>query len=375
MTGLLRRWPSRRVRGWTLVLAALAALAACALLGSRAPQQALLSYLVAYLFWLAPVLGSIGLLLVHALTGGDWGRALQPALLAASRRLPLMALLLLPLLLGMRLLYPWAMPGAEAADPALLRQRWYLDDGFFVLRAVVCMGLWLGLAHAVRRHLRTAGRVPTPVAAGGLIVFACSVTVAGVDWVMSLVPRWHSSTFGLWFGTGLLLAAAALAVLRAVTDTATRSEWTSRRLNDLGSLLLLLVLGWSYLAFMDYLTAWIADLPSETVWYLPRLQTPWRWLGVFLVLFHLVLPFAVLLSRRARRRRAWLAAVAATLWVAHLGAVAWLVLPGLRTHGSLLAWTDPLAMLGIGGLWWRGYRDAARANDGPRRDEGGEVMA
>jgi hypothetical protein len=122
---------------------------------------------------------------------------------------------------------------------------------------------------------------------------------------------------------------------------------------------MVLVLAWGYLAFMDYLTAWIADLPAETVWYLPRVKTGWRWLGAFLVLFHLALPFAVLLSRQVKQRVAWLAGVALWLFVAQVGYVAWLVLPGLR--GQAVTWSDPLAWIGIGGLWWLGYGAHRRA--------------
>lgn len=355
-----RRWLSERSHEWLLAAVAVVALALCLLLGWGTPQQALLSYLIAYLFWLAPALGSVALLMVHALTGGDWGVALRPALLAATRRLPLMALLLLPILLGMHALYPWAQGGLLAADPNLANQRWYLNDGFFVVRAVICFALWLGLAWGVQRRSRNPGVTWRGFAALGLIVYALSITVAGVDWIMSLVPRWHSSTFGLLIGTGQLLAAAALAVFVTVRGRPPdNSVWTSRRLNDLGSILMVVVLAWSYLAFMDYLTAWIADLPAETVWYLPRLKTGWRWLGAFLVLFHLALPFAVLLSRRAKQRPRWLLSVAGLLWVTHLGAIVWLVLPSFRAHGSALAWTDPLALLGIGGLWWMGF-DASR---------------
>ena len=96
----MRRWWSRLSRGEGIAaVAGLLALVACLLLGLHAPRTVLLSYLFAWLFWLAPALGSVGLLMVHALTGGDWGLALRPALLAGSRRLPLMALLLLPVLI------------------------------------------------------------------------------------------------------------------------------------------------------------------------------------------------------------------------------------------------------------------------------------
>jgi hypothetical protein len=350
-----RRWPRASRNEGIAAVIGLLALAACLLLGLHAPRTVLLSYLFAWVFWLAPALGSVGLLMIHTLTGGDWGQALRPALLAASRRLPLMAVLLLPVLMGVAVLFPWA--DAHAADPDLAQQRWWLDVPFFVARAVIVFALWLWLAHGMRRRL--AGPMAGRFAAGGLILYVVTVTVAAVDWVMSLVPRWHSTTFGILFGTAQLLAAAALAVCVSVAGRGAAAQWTSRRLNDLGSILLVLVLAWGYLAFMDYLTVWIADLPAETVWYLPRVETDWRWLGAFLVLFHLALPFAVLLSRQAKQRAAWLGGVALWLFVAQVGYAAWLVLPGLREQA--LAWSDPLAWIGIGGLWWLGYGAQHRA--------------
>ncbi|SEI68489.1 hypothetical protein [Frateuria terrea] len=352
-----RRWPRVSRNEGIAAAIGLLALIACLLLGLHAPREVLLSYLFAWLFWLAPALGSVGLLMIHALTGGDWGLAMRPALFAASRRLLLMALLLLPVLVGVAVLFPWA--GAQAAaDPGLDAQRWWLNAPFFVVRAVIVFGLWLWLARGMRRRLATpaAGRF----AAAGLVLYALTVSVAAIDWVVSLVPRWHSTVFGILLGTAQLLSAAALAVWLSVSGRDPASGWwTPRRLNDLGSILMVLVLAWGYLAFMDYLTVWIADLPSETVWYLPRVKTGWRWLGAFLLLFHLALPFAVLLSRQAKQRVAWLAGLALWLFLAQIGYVAWLVLPGLREHA--LAWSDPLALIGIGGLWWLGFGAQRRA--------------
>ena len=343
MKGVARR---RRLGA---VIIAVPALLGCLLLGLHAAQAVLLSYLAAYVFFLAPALGSVALLMVHRLAGnGDWGRELRAPLLAASRVLPLLALLLLPILFGVAWLYPWTQAEVHgAADIA--RQRWYLDTPFFGLRALLCFAAWLWLARGLRQRLRDP-RLDASLprfAAMGLIIYLVTVSVAAVDWIMSLVPAWHSSVFGLIVATGQLLAAAALGVYCRMGDRAAVS-----RMNDLGSVLLVLVLAWSYLAFMDFLTAWIADLPAETAWYLPRLRTGWRWLGASLAVFHLLLPFAVLLSRRAKQSRRWLGGVAGLLLGAQAVYALWLVLPSLRPHGFALTWSDALAWLGIGGLCW-----------------------
>lgn len=349
--------PRTRRLHMTVAGIASVALLLCLLLGWHAPQQALLSYLVAGMFCLSLSLGSMALLMIHALTGGGWGYYLRPQLLAALRPLPWLAVMWLPLLLGMHLLYPWAAPGAMA-DATLRRQGWYLDDGFFIVRMLLCFGLWLWLASTLRRRLDRGGEPDlSRFAAPGLIVYLLSMTTAAVDWVMSLVPAWRSSIFGLIVATSQMLGAAALALMYAARQyrrpaPSDPPAETAPLLGDVGNLMLTLVLAWAYLAFMDYLTAWIGDLPVETVWYLPRLKTSWNLLGAALVVFHLAVPFAVLLSRQAKHHAGWLLGVAALLLLMHYGYLLWLVVPSFRPGGFALAWSDPLAWLGLGGWWW-----------------------
>jgi hypothetical protein len=325
-------------------------LLACLEIGRHAPEQALLSYLFAFLFFTGLALGSLAILLVHALTGGAWGDWLRQPLLAAARTLPLQAALVVPILMGMRWLYPWARTPVLAQDALLRAQAWYLNPTFFVCRSILYFILWLSLLAAVlwRRQPQRDGMAR--IAAIGLIVYALSTLLAATDWAMSLMPHWHSSTFGLLVASGWMLAASALAVLCALLRGASKGAPAQQRI-DLGNLLLALTLFWAYLAFMQYLTIWIADLPDETAWYRPRTLSSWRALAWLLIAVRFVLPFAVLLSRAAKRRRAWLAAVAIVLLVGSLIDAFWLVVPGARPAGFELRWTDLLAPLGIGGLW------------------------
>ncbi|MGB6603777.1 MAG: hypothetical protein WA747_03990 [Steroidobacteraceae bacterium] len=356
--------PSSRASGIAAVAGAVL-LVLCLLAGRVAPRQGLLSYLFAFLFFTGLSAGSLALLLVHVLTGGAWGDALRTPLLAAARVLPLQAVLALPILVGMRVLYPWTMPALLAHDTVLRAQGWYLDEGFFVARTVVCFALWLAVLAVLLRWLAQPARAAAlpRLAAAGLIVYALSTLVLATDWVMSLVPQWHSSTFGMMVATGWMLGAAALAVLRS-TSRGAPAEQAPRTLRDLGNLLLMFVLAWAYLAFMQYLTIWIADQPAETSWYISRTLTTWRWLAWFLIAFHFAVPFAVLLSRQAKQHRTWLAAIAAMLLAAQLADALWLVVPDSRTTGFSLRWTDLLAPAGIGALWlslyFRGLRLAPR---------------
>ena len=78
------------------------------------PRHFFAAYLVGYLFWMGVVLGSLGLTMLHHLTGGSWGLVVRRPLEAGAATVPLMALLFVPLALGVPALYPWAR--AEAAE-------------------------------------------------------------------------------------------------------------------------------------------------------------------------------------------------------------------------------------------------------------------
>ncbi|MDO1527208.1 hypothetical protein QMK61_00035 [Fulvimonas sp. R45] len=317
------------------------------LLAGDGLRAALGAYLAAWLLGLAVALGSMSLVFVHVLTGGAWGRRLGSELAAGARLLPWVALAVLPLLAGMHWLFPWL--GGAAGDPELARQHWYLNLPAFLLRTLLCLALWGWLAAGVaRRRPWRQGQ-----AAAGLIVLAVTSFVAAVDWIMSLVPRWHSTDIGLLLFSAQALLAFALALCASRAGPRGDADAVAR---DCGNLLLALVLGWAYVAFMDYLTAWVADLPAETAWYLPRLRGGWGGVALALVGVGLVLPFAALLYGRVKSSRRALAWVAGVVVLAQGLNALWLVLPGMAPDGVTAAAGAALVFLGmlaLGALAWR----------------------
>jgi hypothetical protein len=345
----MNAWRPCTLAQWLALLVGIATLVACLLLGlSHEPKQALLSYLFAFFFFTGLSIGSLALLMIHALTGGAWGDAIRPPLLAAARLLPLMALAAVPVLAWMHVVYPWT---ASTPDTQAQAQSWYLAGTFFVVRTVAYFVVWIGWMIAFTRNMDDRVRARR-IAAPGLVVFGVTSLLASVDWAASLTPHWHSSIFGMMVGTGWLLGACALAVAVAASPRNAGTAPGPGLLHDLGNMLLMFVLAWSYLAFMEYLTVWIADLPDENAWYIPRTLTSWRYLAWFLIAFNFALPFAALLSRAAKRDRAWLRAIAVVLVAANFADAFWLIVPGHRAGGFALRWTDLCAPVGIGALWW-----------------------
>jgi hypothetical protein len=349
--------PRHRQRtAWTIAAVGALLLLAAAVADRKAALQ---SYLFVWWFLLGIPLGSLAILAVHNLTGGRWGELIRPALEAALRMLPVTLLLSIPLWLGLSDLYVWARPEDVSASPLLQTKAWYLDPVFFLARAAIYAVVWLALSHFLGKWSLARAPGTDPAAAQrmraasaiGLLVYGVTVTFAAVDWIMSLSPQWYSTTFGLLSGIGQSLCAFSFAIVCAVWLFRGEHDDLPGTFQDLGNLLLMFVMTWAYLAFTQYLIIWAEDLPNEIVWYLPRVQTSWRLVAIFLVVFHFALPFLVLLSRRAKRAPQSLGILAAMLLFAHLVDSFWLVTPTFRPTGFAVHWSDLFAALVLGGIW------------------------
>ena len=60
--------------------------------------------------------------MIHQLSGGAWGVVIRRPLGAATRVLPVLTVLFLPIVLGMPHLYEWTHADVVAADAILQRQ-------------------------------------------------------------------------------------------------------------------------------------------------------------------------------------------------------------------------------------------------------------
>ena len=95
------------------------------------------SYLIGVLFWAGVSLGALALLMLQHLTGGDWGLVIRRVLEAATRTIPLILILFVPVVLGMKHIYPWT-DAEKMHHPALISKgKHYLYPGFFTLRAAI----------------------------------------------------------------------------------------------------------------------------------------------------------------------------------------------------------------------------------------------
>ena len=176
-----------------------------------APRAALVAWLAAILGWSAVPIGCLGVLMMVLLIPGRWRPLLAPPLAAGAALLPLAALLFLPVLAGLRQIYPWTDPDVAAGFPAF-KSLW-LSPLFFILRAIFYFAILIGLQRAL---LAARGEMRSAVAAAGVIAYALIGSLLGVDWAESIQPAFHSSIYGLLFLTSQWLAGGSFALLLAL---------------------------------------------------------------------------------------------------------------------------------------------------------------
>ncbi len=261
----------------------------------------------------------------------------------------------------------------EAEEHHLLaKKRWWLNHDFFNGRAVLYFLVWAFLGWTLYKRsvdqdkakdFKTTNFLKA-FSTIGTILFALSLTFAGVDWIMSLQPMWFSTIFGVYLFAGSFVAALATIIL--VTLGLRKSgvllkEITVEHYHDLGKLMFGFNVFWAYIAFSQMMLIWYAGLPEETPFYHIRWFTDevhhkasgWQTVSLALLGLHFAAPFVFLISRNIKRRLQLLGVGAALILTMHIVDIYWLIFPNLRERFEVsLLWLDIAALIGVASLYF-----------------------
>jgi multisubunit Na+/H+ antiporter MnhG subunit len=294
------------------------------------------AWLAAVYTWLLWPLGSMALVMAHALTGGRWGEAARPGLLAGITTLPLIVIAIIPVLCTMPGLYDWARPGAHVPNA------FYLNLSFFTLRCVIYLVVWLALAGLT---LFARGTLLRRLSPPGLILLAVTFSFAAIDLTMSL-EDFVSEIYGMMeaASAGLLALSVAVLIVQPVVENAEVRA-------DLSRILLALVILWTYLDFMQLLIIWESDLASDAPWYVHRTTLFWGLVMGLIEILRFAIPFFVLVTPRGQRSRRAVTVACGTIIAGTILRGWWLVLPAAyHGVGRPIGWIDIAAMLAFMGF-------------------------
>jgi hypothetical protein len=339
------------------------------------PDEFFRAYLLGFMCWLGVALGSMAILMIRHLTGGGWGTVIRRILGAAMRTVPLLAALFIPILFGIRRLYIWAQPLSNIQDKHLrehLEQitQTYLTVNGFIIRAVFYFAVWNVLSFLLSKWSKETDSPNAPdnsqrfkaVSGPGLILYGFTISFAAIDWVMSLDPSWISTIFGLIILIGEVLSAMCFAVVveRILYDYKPMSDLLKPDfVHDHGKWMLTFIMVWAYFSFSQWLIIWAGNLPQEITFYLRRLSGGWSAIGLILIFFGFVAPFAMLLSRPFKRNIRKLVWLAVWLMLIRYLDLFWIIEPNFsKTLKVTIA--DIVVPIAIGGFWlWYFFRNLA----------------
>jgi hypothetical protein len=336
------------------------------LLALKSPDQFYRAYLLGFMAWLGVALGSMAILMIRHLTGGGWGMVIRRILGAAMRTVPLLALLFIPVILGIKRLYIWAQPLENVADKHLREHleditKTYLTTNGFIVRAIIYFAIWNLLSFLLSHWSKQTDAAGAPdntqkfkaVAGPGLILYGFTISFAAIDWVMSLDPSWISTIFGLVILIGEVLSAMCFAVVveRILFNYKPMSEMLKPDfVHDHGKWMLTFIMVWAYFNYSQWLIIWAGNLPAEITYYMRRLNGGWGYLGLFIVIFHFAVPFGILLSRPFKRNIRKLVWLAVWLMLMRYLDLFWIIEPNFsKTFNVTLA--DVVVPIAIGGFW------------------------
>ncbi|HUS20258.1 MAG TPA: hypothetical protein VMZ25_11470 [Terriglobales bacterium] len=355
-------WADHMRKRWSLVAGIAAAIAVVgAVLALQAGTYVAINhfmraYLVGFMFCLGLTTGSMALLMLQHVTGGKWGLVIRRQLEAGTRNWWLAALMFVPIALGLKYLYPWAggMELSFHGEHAFHVRHEYLNPTMFIGRAIL---YFLGWGAFIYFFLKWSPLQDVPQASpeaanrlrlrfmrlggGGLVFYAITISLAAIDWVMSLDPVWYSTIWGMLYMAGQALHTMAfmLVVLIGLARyEPMKSLLRKTELHDNGKLLLAFVMLYMYLSFSQFIIIWSGNLTEEIPWYLARIRGGWRPVMVGLFLFHFVVPFLLLLNRNLKKHGPRLAAVAILIIFVRYVDLYWHIVPNFRDAAG---WAPP----------------------------------
>lgn len=330
-----------------LVLGLLAAVLAFFVDRTRSSYNLLLNFM----FIISIGLGSLFLVALEYVAGAVWSTPFRRVSEFLSALLYLVPIIAIPLFFNMHDLFHWSHQEAMETDRLLQEKSPFLNTSFFIIRGVVVFVIWLLFYFFITKNSKSQDengrqeltRRNIKLSAVFMPVFAFTISLAAIDWIMSLEAHWFSTIFGVYYFSGTVLAALASATIIIVLlkeNNYLPAGLVSDHYYSLGALLFAFTNFWAYIAFSQYLLIWYANLPEETFWFAQRWEGSWQIISLGIILVHFVIPYAGLLSQSSKMNPKRLFIMSSWILFAHYYDLYWLIMPNYNKSGLVFGWIE-----------------------------------
>lgn len=313
-------------------------------------RHAAYANIIAFTFLASIGVGGLFLVALEYISGAVWSTPVRRISEFFGAVLFVAVLAGLPVIFDMHAAFEWTHAEVVKADHLLSHKSPYLNEAFFIIRYAAIFAIWIGFYFFMTANSRKQDatrdqrltRRNIVAAAIFIPLFAVTITVLSVDWMMSLSPHWFSTIFGVYYFSGTMLAAlaaATFAVVKLDEHGYFGNVLRSDHYYSMGALMFAFTNFWAYIAFSQYLLIWYANLPEETVWMLARWQGNWKFIAVGLIIVHFIVPYIGLLSQQSKMDRKRLKFMALWMLFAHLYDLYFLIMPNFA-DGIVFGWIE-----------------------------------
>ncbi len=328
------------------------------------PTRAWASFVMNHFYFMSLAIGGLFFATLQWITGAMWSAPIRRVGESLTAYLPVVFVTFAILYFGVPKLYLWSHMEHVKGDLVLEGKSGYLSLGFFVIRNVVAIALWIffalkmvgnSIAQDASRDYRLTekNRFWSPVF---LIVFSLTFTMASFDQLMSLDPHWFSTIFGVYTFAGMFystLATICLLTLLLKSHGKLDGLVNENHLHDLGKYMFAFTVFWAYIGFSQFMLIWYANLPEETGYFIRRMEDGWMGVSTFLLVGKFLVPFFILMPREAKRNEKVLRNVGIFMLIAQWVDMLWMVQPEFFKDGPRIGLTEigvTLGFLGVFGL-------------------------
>lgn len=283
--------------------------------GAHFAQRFLANALVDSFFFFAIGLGALFFLALQYATETGWYASVKRVIEAVTGFMPYGVGLMIVTLLAITFMdgahiYVWMDPNVVEHDSIIEGKSMFLNKGFFWIRTVVYLAVYVIFWWGFRKRSLEEDRVGgTDIhfknykkGATFLVLFAVFSSTSAWDWLMSIDVHWFSTLFGWYVFAGMWCSAMIIIVTLTLylKKQGYLPKVNESHIHDLGKWTFAISFLWSYLWFSQFMLIWYANIPEETTYHLTRIEDfRAMYFGMFIINF--AFPMLLLMSRDAKR--------------------------------------------------------------------------
>jgi hypothetical protein len=326
-----------------------------------APKMAWAGYLLSFWYVLALAMMATVFTGIFSIAKSGWQVVFKRVLEGMSSFMPVAGVLALGIVIfGIPSLYHWADTAHVAHDAVLLHKAPFLNVPFFSIRVVIYFAIWIGFAvlfikNSLAQDIDGKGERTIkiiPKSALFLILFALSYSFASFDFIMSVEPHWFSTMYGVYMFAGMMGSGLAMLILilALVKKLGFLPEVNENHFHNIAQLLIGFTIFWMYIWFSQFMLIWYANIPEETMFFIPRLTNGWELVLAALIIIKWLLPFFMLLSRSVKRSIKLLVVISVIILISQFIDIFYNIFPSILGTAHAPSLTLNVVLMWVGAL-------------------------